>query len=143
MHDIAQVPWLDEAQFRAFARATVMVLEGLGTALLVIGIAAALVLSLADAVRRRDDSFGRLRRRLGRAILLSLEVLIAADIVRTVAVDPSLENVAVLALIVIVRTALSFVLELEISGHWPWQHGHGSSAAHPGDSSAHAEKARS
>jgi uncharacterized membrane protein len=62
------------------------------------------------------------RANLGRGILLGLEFLIAADIIGTVAVDPTLENLGVLALIVLIRTFLSFALEVEIQGHWPWQH---------------------
>ena len=58
----------------------------------------------------------------GRSILLGLEFLVAADIIRTVAVQPSLENVTVLGLIVFIRTFLSFSLEVEIDGRWPWQH---------------------
>jgi hypothetical protein len=57
----------------------------------------------------------------GRSILLGLEFLVAADIIRTVAVQPSLENVAVLGLIVLIRTFLSFSLEVEIDGRWPWR----------------------
>ena len=59
--------------------------------------------------------------RIGRAMLLSLEVLIAADIVETVALAPTIENMATLGVIVIVRTFLSWALTLEIEGHWPWQ----------------------
>jgi uncharacterized membrane protein len=59
---------------------------------------------------------------LGRVILLGIELLIVADIIRTVAVEPSLENVAVLGLIVLVRTFLSLALEVELEGRWPWQH---------------------
>jgi len=62
-----------------------------------------------------------LRHQLGRSILLGLELLVAADIIRTVAVTPTLESVGVLAGIVVIRTFLSFSLELEISGRWPWQ----------------------
>jgi hypothetical protein len=62
------------------------------------------------------------RSRHGRAILLGLEFLVAADIVGTVVVDPTFENLGVLGLIVLIRTALSFALEVEINGHWPWQH---------------------
>ena len=58
---------------------------------------------------------------LGRAILLGLEQLVAGDIIRTVAVAPTLENLTVLALIVVIRTFLSFSLEMEVSGRWPWQ----------------------
>ena len=67
-------------------------------------------------------SFYRLYRQLlGRSILLGLELLVAADIIRTVAVTPTFETVGVLAIIVLIRTFLSFSLELEITGRWPWQ----------------------
>lgn len=69
-----------------------------------------------------EPSFYRLYRQLlGRSILLGLELLVAADIIRTVAVAPTFETVGVLALIVLIRTFLSFSLELEITGRWPWQ----------------------
>jgi uncharacterized membrane protein len=61
------------------------------------------------------------RQLLGRSILLGLELLVAADIIRTVAVKPTFESVGVLAIIVLIRTFLSFSLELEITGRWPWQ----------------------
>lgn len=63
------------------------------------------------------------RRRLAKGILLGLEFLIAADIIHTVAVDLTLESVATLAAIVAIRTFLSFALEGELSGRWPWQKG--------------------
>lgn len=72
-----------------------------------------------------------LRRRLGRAILLGLEFLVAADIVHTVAVQPTLQSVGVLGLIVVVRTFLSFALEVEINGRWPWQRSGESAHAPP------------
>jgi uncharacterized membrane protein len=68
------------------------------------------------------ESYQAYRANLGRGILLGLEFLIAADIIGTVAVDPTLENLGVLAIIVLIRTFLSFALEVEIQGHWPWQH---------------------
>ncbi|MEP6607177.1 MAG: DUF1622 domain-containing protein [Burkholderiaceae bacterium] len=61
------------------------------------------------------------RQDLGRAILLGLEVLVAADIVRTVAFTPTMESVLVLAMIVAIRTFLSWSLALELEGRWPWQ----------------------
>lgn len=67
------------------------------------------------------DSYQRYRANLGRAILLGLEILIAADIIGTVAVEPTFENLAVLGLIVLIRTFLSFALEIEISGRLPWR----------------------
>jgi uncharacterized membrane protein len=68
-----------------------------------------------------EEAFRIVRTVFGRSILLGLEFLVAADIIRTVAVQPSLENVAVLGLIVLIRTFLSFSLEVEIDGRWPWQ----------------------
>lgn len=65
--------------------------------------------------------FQGLRQLLGRGILLGLEFLIAADIIYTVAVDLTFETVGVLAIVVLIRTFLSFTLEVEISGKWPWQ----------------------
>jgi uncharacterized membrane protein len=71
------------------------------------------------------------RQLLGRSILLGLELLVAADIIRTVAVTPTYESVGVLAIIVLIRTFLSFSLELEITGRWPWQKEPARSAAAP------------
>jgi uncharacterized membrane protein len=68
----------------------------------------------------RDQAIANFRSSLGRAILLGLEFLVAADIINTVAVTPTLLSVAVLAGIVIIRTFLSFSLEVEIEGRWPW-----------------------
>jgi uncharacterized membrane protein len=68
-----------------------------------------------------QDSYRRFRQDVGRAILLGLEVLVAADIIRTVAVTPTLTSVAVLAGIVLIRTFLSFSLQVELEGKFPWQ----------------------
>ena len=68
----------------------------------------------------RTGTYEDLRRDLGRSILLGLEVLIVGDIVRTIIVDPTLESVAVLGAIVVIRILLSFSLEVEIDGSWPW-----------------------
>jgi uncharacterized membrane protein len=66
-------------------------------------------------------AYQSLRMDLGRAILLGLELLVAGDIIKTVAVAPTLQNMAVLGALVLIRTFLSFSLELEINGRWPWQ----------------------
>jgi len=68
-----------------------------------------------------EERYRELRLRLGRTLLLGLEILVAADIVRTVALEATLESVLVLALLVLVRTFLSWALEVEIEGRWPWQ----------------------
>ncbi len=65
--------------------------------------------------------FLQTRQRLGGGILLGLEFLVAADIIHTVAVELTLETVGTLAVIVIIRTLLSFTLEVELTGNWPWQ----------------------
>ncbi len=67
------------------------------------------------------DPYRRLRQDIGRGILLGLEFLVAADIIRTVAVTPTMEGVKVLGLIVVIRTFLSMALQVELEGRWPWQ----------------------
>ena len=64
------------------------------------------------------------RQNIGRAILLGLEFLVAADIIRTVAVSPTFRSAGVLAIIVLIRTFLSMALQLELEGRWPWQKKH-------------------
>ena len=87
---------------------------------------AALALSLLGVRKAAETAAGgehipAFRRGLGRAILTGLELLVAADIIRTVAIEPTLESVLVLGLIVLIRTFLSISLEMEIDGKWPWQ----------------------
>lgn len=82
-----------------------------------------LLLFLVQLMRRRDirTTYREVRQILGRGILLGLEFLVAADIIHTVAVELSFSTVGVLAIIVLIRTFLSFTLELELTGRWPWQ----------------------
>lgn len=96
--------------------------ETLGTGIMVIGGLGAFLAFLRDAGTgaRRAESYERLRRNLGRCILLGLEVLIIADIVRTVVVDQTFQSVTVLGIIVLIRILLSFSLDVEIDGVWPW-----------------------
>ncbi|HSR29053.1 MAG TPA: DUF1622 domain-containing protein [Anaerolineae bacterium] len=68
-----------------------------------------------------EQRYRELKIRLGRALLLGLEILVAADIVRTVALEATLQSVAVLGLLVLIRTFLSWALVVEIDGRWPWQ----------------------
>ena len=97
--------------------------DAAGVVIIVAGIALASVSALQRLSRRDSDTYETYRRRLGRSILLGLEFLVAADIIRTVAVTPTFASVGVLGLIVLIRTFLSFSLELEITGRWPWQKG--------------------
>ena len=94
--------------------------DGVGVAAIVVGAIVAAVLTLRGARTSSDDTYPAFRRRLGRAILLGLELLVAADIIRTVAVTPTFQSAGVLAIIVAIRTFLSFSLEVELEGRWPW-----------------------
>lgn len=71
-----------------------------------------------------DQRFAAYRVVLGRALLLGLEILVAADIIKTVVLEPSVQSVAVLGLLVLIRIFLGWSLIVEMEGHWPWQ-GHG------------------
>jgi uncharacterized membrane protein len=98
-------------------------IEVVGIVTLVLGLVLALVRAARDLVggKGAEEAYRVVRTVFGRSILLGLEFLVAADIIRTVAVEPSLENVAVLGVIVLIRTFLSFSLEVEIDGTWPWR----------------------
>lgn len=96
-------------------------IDAAGVAAIVIGAVAATVLAGWRMLQREPEVYRQFRRSLGRSILLGLELLVAADIIKTVAVTPTLNDIAVLAAIVVIRTFLSWTLELEISGRWPWQ----------------------
>jgi uncharacterized membrane protein len=101
----------------------VQVIEGIGVGILVVGGAWVLARSALLYIIRQDKAglYDDCRRHLGHVILLGLEVLIMADIIRTVIVDQTPSSVAVLATIVIVRILLSFSLAVEIDGEWPWE----------------------
>jgi uncharacterized membrane protein len=95
--------------------------DAAGVAIIVVGTLLATVLAAIRLSRRQAGVYRGYRRRVGRSILLGLELLVAGDIIRTVAVAPTYASVGVLAVIVGIRTFLSFSLELEITGRWPWQ----------------------
>lgn len=96
-------------------------IEAAGVAAIVIGALIATLLAARRLLQQQSEVYRRYREQLGRSILLGLELLVAADIIRTVAAPPTLIGVTTLAIIVLIRTFLSFSLELEISGRWPWQ----------------------
>jgi uncharacterized membrane protein len=101
--------------------------EAIGVSIMVIGIvvaAARLLIQRSRAASAQTDELAAVavtRRDIGQAILLGLEVLVAGDIIRTVAVKPTFTSVGVLAAIVAIRTFLSMTIELEVSGRLPWQ----------------------
>lgn len=98
-------------------------LEVLGVAIIAIGAVAALCRGALEGrdASRRADAYRSTRQQIARAILLGLELLVAGDIVRTVAIEPSFVSVGVLALVIIVRTFLSAILTMEIGGRGPWR----------------------
>jgi uncharacterized membrane protein len=97
------------------------VVEGVGAGIMVVGALGAFVLFARQVRRRTEHAYEQLRRNVGRVILLGLEVLIIADIIRTIVVEPTFESVTVLGVIVVIRILLSFSLEVEIDGAWPWR----------------------
>jgi uncharacterized membrane protein len=102
---------------------TTRMIEIAGVLVIVVGLIGATVRFIRQRTTtlQRPDAFRNYRSGLGRSILLGLEFLVAADIINTVAIEPTLGSLAVLAGIVMIRTFLSFSLEVEIEGHWPWQ----------------------
>jgi uncharacterized membrane protein len=97
--------------------------EFLAVAIIVVAILMATVAYLSKIALRRADrgTYNDYRHKVGRALLLGLEILVAADIIRTVVLEPTLANVLVLGLLVLIRTFLSWALVLEIEERWPWQ----------------------
>ncbi len=109
--------------FQAVIETVGFAIDLAGVAIIALG---ALIATLAFGValsRRHEPgpAYREYRHSLGRAILLGLEFLVAGDIIRTVAISPTFESVGVLAAIVLIRTFLSFALEIELEGRWPWQ----------------------
>ena len=102
------------------------VLEGVGVAVIVLGSFVVAAVTVRNGLRTRElrTWYTELRQGVGRSILLGLEILVGADIIRTVAEQPTLGSVAILAGIVLIRTFLSFTLEVELEGRWPWQQKH-------------------
>ena len=96
------------------------VFEAAGTAVMVLGALVAFI-PIGPAPRLPRDYVQGYRERLGRAIVLGLEFLVAADILRTISTAPTLRNMVTLAGIVFIRTFLSFALAVELEGRWPWQ----------------------
>jgi uncharacterized membrane protein len=109
--------------FAEVMEAVAKIFEALAAAILLIGLAwaAALALRVYRRTGNGKQAYRTLREALGGAILLGLEVLVAGDLIRTVAVEPTLENALTLGIIVLIRTLLSFSLQVEIEGALPWR----------------------
>lgn len=110
-------------RLKEFAEWSAASLETVGIAVVVIHAVLSLMSGLLGMIRKSadEDPIKQMRLGLGRGILLGLEFLVAADIIHTVAVELTFETVGILTVIVIVRTFLSFTLEVELTGRWPWQ----------------------
>ena len=108
---------------RGFIEPISLLVELLAVVIIVVAVILASVRYLLEGALREPfgEAYDRYKIRLGRGLLLGLEILIAGDVIRTVALEPTLANASVLALLVIIRTFLSWSLLLEIEARWPWQ----------------------
>ena len=109
-------------QFKSVMQLVSAGFEIAGVACIVGGFIFALVRALPLALSSRGSAaYDAMRSIFGRSVLLGLEILVAADLIRTVAVDPTLDNLYVLGLLVLIRTFLSWSLDVELEGVWPWR----------------------
>ena len=96
-------------------------LELIGVAVIALAFAYAMIRGATHFRQRKADAYERLKLYIGRALLLGLEFLVAADIIRTVIIEPTREGILSLGLLIVVRIALGWSIALEIDGCWPWQ----------------------
>lgn len=106
---------------RHYIELVAKIIESAGVIIIAAGSLFILIRYLFFLSAKKAKSFADLRRELGKAILLGLEVLVAADIIATVTTEPTMNSVLVLAVIVLIRTFLSFSLQVELEGKFPWQ----------------------
>ena len=92
--------------------------EAVGVLVMVLGFAYAVYVAFAD---NGIDKYTALRQVVGKSVLLGLEILVAADIIMTVTTEPTIDSLLGLGLVVLIRTFLSFSLEVELEGEWPWR----------------------
>jgi len=121
------------ANYRELMGSIGTAVDAVGVFVIVIGAILATGRFLLLRHGKPSQSYRLFRQGLGRAILLGLEFLIAGDIIRTVVVAPTLENVLILGLIVLIRTFLSMNMQLEVEGRWPWQRAEEASPLPPGN----------
>jgi uncharacterized membrane protein len=116
---------MDEATYTTWMLHVAQAFEIAAAVILIIGLFLAFYLAWRSyrSTRSGTAAYRTLRQSFGGVILLGLEVLVAGDLIRTVAVEPTLNNVVILGLIVLIRTFLSFSLEIEIDGVPPWRRG--------------------
>lgn len=107
--------------FRHIAENVGVAIDAAGVAVIVIGLVVACARYLIRMRAGSEDPYRQFRQDLGRGILLGLEFLVAADIIRTVAVSPTIDNALALGLIVLIRTFLSMAMQVELEGRLPWR----------------------
>ena len=112
-----------------------LLIELLAVAIIVAAIAYATWRAASESLKQKrfEEAYAQYKGQLGRSLLLGLEILIAADVIRTVALEPTLSSVTVLGVLIIIRTFLSWSLILEMEGRWPWQTIAGSESSGAGD----------
>jgi len=103
-------------------------IEGLAVAVIVVAVTIGTLRFLLQLVKAAKDLYGAYKELIGRSLLLALEFLVAADVIRTVALDLTPRNVAMLGALVVIRTFLSWSVAVELNGRWPWQTGSGGSS---------------
>ena len=118
--------WLEN--IRTGIEVVALLIELLAVAIIVAAIAFATSRAASEVLQRKrfEDAYAEYKGQLGRSLLLGLEILIAADVIRTVALEPTLTSVTVLGVLIVIRTFLSWSLILEMEGRWPWQSTRGS-----------------
>lgn len=108
--------------YKSIAEGVARILEGAGILAIVAGIGwSAISYFLTNRDGPDTSAYQQFRRRIGRSILLGLEILVAADIIHTVATTPTFQSLGVLGLLILIRTFLSIEIEMELEGRWPWQ----------------------
>ena len=121
--------WGVGVDFKEVVEVVSNVIDGAGVLVIIVGITIATVSFIRRWLKRdapkAHRSYKLFRASIGRSILLGLELLIAGDIIRTVAIDLNYQNLGTLAILVLIRSFLSVNLEMEIEGRWPWQQGQG------------------
>ena len=100
-----------------------LIIDAFGAAVILVGIVWGLAAWARDRLKHSDrrKAFQACRQRIGRAIVLGLEILVASDIIHTVVVEPTFTNAGVLAVLIVVRTFISWTLILDLEARWPWQ----------------------
>ena len=113
---------MSEIDFLSLVSFSGYVVELVGVLIILIGLSSATIRYCRQYLGSPgSDNYSSFRRKIGSAMLIGLDFLIAGDIIRTVVVDNSLPDVAALGLVVVIRTVLVFTIHLEVEGRWPWQ----------------------